>query len=126
MADGTSKTPMVGGVTDKQTNGVFGTTGGEPVRDKTADDSKGRPVTRFFTEDGTPVEPSSISPSSTPYALQAPDPEVTRPDVIEAVEYVDEDGNTVTHDSLKASKGSKDLAEEIRKRGAANATKSSK
>lgn len=117
MADGTSKTPMTGGVSDKQTDGVFGTSGGEPVRDRTPDDSKGRPVTRFFTEDGTPVEPSSIPPAGAPYALRGPQPEVTRPDVVAAVEYVDEDGNTVTHDSAKAAKDSKDFAEETRKRG---------
>lgn len=97
-----NKTPMTGGVTDKETDNVFNTSGGEPVRDRTADKSKGKPVTRFFTKDGTPVEPSSVEPSGTPYALKGGDPS-TRDDVVAAVEYLDEDGSTVTHDSLKAS-----------------------
>jgi hypothetical protein len=112
MADGTSKTPAVGGVTDKSIavnlpHDPFATKGSEPVRDKSPDDSKGRPITRFFTKDGTPVEPSSVPPAGTPYHLKGPDPEATRPDVIAVVEYLDEDGNTVTHDSLKAEKDAK-------------------
>lgn len=104
MAQSTdSKTPMVGGVTDKETDSVFSTSGGEPVRDRKPDDSKGQPVTRFFTKDGTPVEPSSVQPAGAPYELSGPSPS-TRPDVVAAVEYLDEDGSTVTHDSLKATK----------------------
>lgn len=108
MADDTAL-PQTGGVTSKDEavnipHDVFATSGSEPVRDKTPDPSKGRPVTRFFTKDGTPVEPSSIN--GTPggdFATAGPDPK-TRPDVVAATEYLDESGSTVTHDSLKASK----------------------
>jgi len=99
---------MVGGVTDKQTEDVFQTSGSEPVRDKSPDDSKGRPVKRFFTKDGTPVEPSSLRPEGTPWAMREPDAQASaREDVVEVWEYLDADGNTVTHDSAKAAKEDK-------------------
>lgn len=99
---------QVGGVTSKPSTNVpesiFDTKGNQPVRDKEADPSKGTPVTRYFTKDGTPVEPSSINASGAPFALKGPDVS-TRPDeVIAVTEYTDELGNTVTHDSLKAKK----------------------
>ena len=103
----TGDAPQTGGVTshDESVNvphDVFATSGSEPVRDKTADESKGTPVTRYFTKDGTPVEPSTLPPNKTPANLAGFDHE--KADVIAAVEYVDENGSTVTHDSLKAAK----------------------
>lgn len=98
--DHKDKPPMVGGVTDKDTDGIFNTSGSEPVRDRTPDESKGQPVKRFFTKDGTPVEPSSLKPEGTPYHLKNPTAE-DREDVIEAWEYLDADGAAVTHDSVK-------------------------
>lgn len=91
-----------GGITskpeDNSPHDVFNTSGGEPVRDKEADPSKGIPITRYFTKDGTPVEPTTAI--TYPSAAEP----VLRDDVIAVVEYQDEGGNTVTHDSLKASK----------------------
>ena len=84
---------------------VFNTSGSQPVRDKTADESKGTPVTRYFTKDGTPVEPASL-PGQTPSNLAGKELE-GRPDVVTAVEYVDGGGNTVTHDSLASEQESK-------------------
>ena len=115
MADTTRKTdpkasefdaPRTGGVTNKQTDSIFGTSGNEPVRDKTPDTSKGTPVTRFFTKDGTPVEPTTVPAAQTPANLAGFDAS-KRDDIVEAVEYVDESGATVTHDSLKADKENK-------------------
>lgn len=98
--------PQTGGVTDKDPSvnvpsDPFATSGDEPVRDKTPDPSKGTPVTRFFTKEGTPVEPSSVEPEGTPFELKGPDPK-TRDDVVAVTEYLDESGATVTHNSLKA------------------------
>lgn len=97
--------PQTGGVTDavKDTNtphDPFATSGDEPVRDRKPDPSKGTPVTRFFTKDGTPVEPTTVPPARTPANLAGQDPD-KRDDVIAVVEYLDESGNTVTHNSLK-------------------------
>jgi hypothetical protein len=112
MAD-TKKSDSVG---DARTGGVttsvkdtatphdpFATSGNEPVRDKTVDESKGTPVTRFFTKDGTPVEPTTVPPAVTPSNLAGQDPD-KRDDVVAVVEYIDESGATVTHDSLKAKR----------------------
>lgn len=111
MADSTSPKsapavqPRTGGVTTKQEDNIphdiFNTSGSEPIRDRTPDASKGTPVTRFFTKDGTPVEPATVPPAKTPANLAGPDAS-KRDDIVEVVEYVDEGGNTVTHDSLKA------------------------
>jgi hypothetical protein len=100
--------PQTGGVTNavKDTNtphDPFATTGNEPVRDREPDTSKGTPVTRFFTRDGTPVEPSTVPPAVTPSNLAGQDPD-KRDDVVAVVEYLDESGSTVTHDSLAARK----------------------
>jgi len=100
------KTPQVGGVTNKETDKIFNTSGSEPVRDRTADKSKGTPVTRYFTKDGTPVEPSTVPPAKTPANLAGFDAS-KRDDLVEAVEYIDENGSTVTNDSLKAKSESK-------------------
>lgn len=102
------RAPETGGVTDKDTavntpHDVFATSGSEPVRDKKPDPSKGIPVTRFFTKDGTPVEPSTVPAAQTPSNLAGQDPS-KRDDVIAAVEYKDESGATVTHDSLKGKR----------------------
>lgn len=106
--DSTKTTPMTGGVTDhdeapNSPHDPFATSGNEPVRDKTPDASKGTPVTRYFTKDGTPIEPSSL-PEHTPSSLAGPDMDKIGDDVVAAVEYLDEDGSTVTHDSLKNKK----------------------
>lgn len=102
--------PQTGGVTSKAEpnvpHDIFNTSGSEPVRDKEADESKGTPVTRYFTKDGTPVEPSTLA-GFTPSNLAGPDPDKMRDDVIPVVEYTDEGGSTVTHDSLKAKRESK-------------------
>jgi hypothetical protein len=109
MATAKTKEPTdpdarTGGVTDKEVAGtVFSTSGSEPVRDKTVDESKGTPVTRYFTKDGTPVEPSTVPPAVTPANLSGFD-HTKRDDIVAAVEYIDESGATVTHDSLKAAK----------------------
>lgn len=110
-ASAAAPAPMTGGVTSQDTspnvaNDVFDTSGSEPVRDKTADPAKGQPVTRYFTKEGTPVEPSSIKPSGSAYEMSAPDP-ATRADVVAAVEYLDETGSPVTHDSLAAKEAEK-------------------
>lgn len=86
--------------TDKD---VFDTGANGPVRDRVADESKGTPVARYFTKDGTPVEPASLPGKVTPSNLAGKDLEA-RPDVVTAIEYIDAGGNTVTHDSLKANK----------------------
>lgn len=102
--------PQVGGVSSKQTAegaSIFDTGDNGPVRDKEADPSKGTPVTRFFTKDGTPVEPSTIPTGVTPSNLAGPDPDM-RDDVVAVVEYIDEGGNTVTNDSLKTKEESKE------------------
>lgn len=100
--------PQVGGVTSKPSDNVpeeiLKTSGNEPVRDKKADPKKGTPVTRFFTKEGTPVEPSSINASGSPFALSGPDPATRPDDVVAVTEYEDENGNPVTHNSLKAAK----------------------
>lgn len=112
MADKNATPPQTGGVTSKNTStpseaNIFNTKGNEPVRDRKADPSKGQPVTRYFTKDGTPVEPSSINGNpSKDFATAGPDPS-TRDDVVTAVEYVDETGATVTHDNLKAKHDNK-------------------
>lgn len=100
--------PQTGGVTSKDDpanvpHDVFATSGSQPVRDRTADPSKGTPVTRFFTKEGTPVEPSSLPPAKdvVDYATAGPSAD-SRDDVVAAVEYIDESGAPVTHDSLKA------------------------
>lgn len=98
--------PQTGGVTSKDTkinipHDVFDTKGSEPVRDRVADPSKGTPVTRFFNKDGTPREPSNLA-GPTPSNLAGPDPDKVPDDVITAVEYLDEGGSTVTHDTLKS------------------------
>lgn len=111
MADKKSTdAPRTGGVTDtdKSTNvphSPFDTSGDEPVRDREPDSSKGTPVTRFFTKDGTPVEPTTVPAAVTPANLAGQDPD-KRDDIVAVVEYLDESGNTVTHNSLKASKES--------------------
>ena len=96
--------PQVGGVTTKSEDNIphdiFDTKGSEPVRDRKADPSKGTPVTRYFTKDGTPVEPSTVPPAVTPSNLAGFDAS-KRDDLVEVVEYLDEGGNTVTHDNLK-------------------------
>lgn len=97
-----------GGVTtstvDTEGGDIFATSGNQPVRDKVADESKGTPVSRFFTKDGTPVEPTTIPTGVTPSNLAGPNPG-TRDDVIGVVEYVDPvTGATVTHDNLKAKR----------------------
>ena len=102
--------PQVGGVTPKDEaintpHDVFATSGAEPVRDRKPDPSKGTPVTRFFTKDGTPVEPTTL-PGFTPSNLAGPDPDKIPEDIISATEYLDEAGSVVTHDSLKAAKES--------------------
>lgn len=104
------KTPREGGITDTDTsvnvpNDVFSTEGNQPVRDKTADPSKGTPVKRFFTKDGTPVEPATVPGAATPANLAGHDAS-KRPDVVEAYEYLNEDGSTVTHDNLDKSSAS--------------------
>lgn len=96
---------QTGGVTSKDEaintpHDPFATSGSEPVRDRKADPSKGTPVTKFFTKDGTPVEPSNL-PGPTPSNLAGPDRDKIPDDIVAAVEYVDESGATVTHDSLK-------------------------
>jgi len=95
--------PQTGGVSPADTSGegVFNTAGNEPVRDKTADPNKGTPVTRFFTKDGTPVEPTTVPPAVTPANLAGQDAS-KRDDVVAAVEYLDDSGAVLTHDSLKA------------------------
>lgn len=100
--------PQTGGVssTAAEDGDLFNTEGSGPVRDKEADPSKGTPVTRFFTKDGTPVEPSTIPTGVTPSNLAGPDANM-RDDVVAVVEYIDEGGNTVTHDSLKSKEESK-------------------
>lgn len=100
--------PQTGGVTSKDEaintpHDVFATSGSEPVRDREVDKSKGTPVTRYFTKDGTPVEPSNL-PGPTPSNLAGPDPDKIPDDIITAVEYMDEGGSVVTHDSLKGRK----------------------
>jgi|SRR5688572_26046943 len=97
--------PQTGGVTSKDTGAdsaadLFATKGSEPVRDRKPDPSKGTPVTRYFKKDGTPLEPSNLS-GPTPSNLAGPDPDKIPDDVVEVVEYLDEAGSTVTHDSLK-------------------------
>lgn len=94
--------PQVGGISPAASdNGdVFNTSGSQPVRDRTADPKKGQPVTRYFTKDGTPVEPSTVPPAVTPSNLAGFDAS-KRDDLVEVVEYLDEGGNVVTHDSLK-------------------------
>lgn len=82
---------------DNTPHDVFNTSGNEPVRDKVADPNKGIPVTRYFTKDGTPVEPSSV-----PHIDGDDRKPRQRDDVIEVVEYEDKEGSVVTHDSLKA------------------------
>lgn len=104
--------PQTGGITSSDPHpnvpkDIFDTGPTGPVRDKEADPSKGTPVTRFFTKDGTPVEPSNLA-GHTPSNLAGPDPEKMRDDVIAVVEYTDEGGNTVTNESLKTAKESKD------------------
>lgn len=103
-------TPQVGGVTTfKQTDkskGIFETEANQPVRDREPDDSKGTPVKRFFTKEGTPVEPTSVPNGVTPASNVNPD-ENMRDDVVAAWEYKDKDGNTVTHDALKREQESK-------------------
>lgn len=102
-----AKTPVTGGVTDKDDNpnqpkSPYETSGSEPVRDKKVDETKGRPVTRFFTKDGTPVEPSTIPRNyKGEFDLSA------RPDVVPVVEYLNEDGSTLTHDGLKQQEKAK-------------------
>lgn len=101
MADkATSDDPRTGGISPKQTEDVFGTTGNEPVRTKTADESIGTPVKRYFTKDGTPVEPSTVPPAVTPANLSGFDAS-KRPDIVEAFEYLDETGGVVTHENRK-------------------------
>lgn len=99
--------PMTGGITSKHEDNiphnVFNTEGNQPVRDKVADESKGTPVTRYFTKDGTPVEPSTVPPAATPSNLQGFDAS-KRDDIVAVVEYVDEAGSTVTHDMLESNK----------------------
>lgn len=100
--------PQEGGITtnDEAVNtphDVFKTEGNQPVRDKTPDDSKGTPVKRFFTKDGTPVEPSTVPGAQTPSNLAGHDAS-KRDDVVEAWEYLDNSGSTVTHDNLAKSK----------------------
>lgn len=102
--------PQTGGVTSSDPNpntdkDPFATSGNEPIRDREPDESKGTPVTRFFTKEGTPVEPTTVPPAQTPANLAGQDPD-KRDDVIAVVEYVDESGATVTHDSLAAKKES--------------------
>lgn len=102
------QTPREGGVTDTDTavnvdSDVFKTEGNQPIRDKSADPSKGTPVKRFFTKDGTPVEPSTVPGAVTPSNLAGHDAS-KRDDVVEAWEYLNADGSTVTHDNLAASK----------------------
>jgi hypothetical protein len=101
--------PQTGGVSSTPAEGgdLFNTEGNQPVRDKEADESKGTPVTRFFTKDGTPVEPSTIPTGVTPSNLTGPNADM-RDDVVAVVEYIDEGGNTVTHDSLKTKEESKE------------------
>lgn len=104
--------PQTGSVTSSDPNpntpkDIFATSGSGPVRDKKADPEKGTPVTRYFTKEGTPVEGSNLA-GHTPSNLAGPDPDKMRDDVIEAVEYIDSSGNTVTHDSLKSKEESKE------------------
>lgn len=103
------RAPETGGVTDLHEDNIpheiFATSGNEPVRDRKPDASKGTPVTRFFTKDGTPVEPATVPPAQTPANLAGQDPS-KRDDLVAVVEYKDEGGNTVTHDSLKAKRES--------------------
>lgn len=103
------RAPETGGITDAREDNTphdpFATSGNEPVRDRKPDASKGIPVTRFFTKDGTPVEPANL-PGQTPSNLAGPDPDKMPDNVIAVVEYKDESGSTVTHDSLKAKEES--------------------
>lgn len=103
------RTPQVGGVSNfRQESGkdVLDTEANQPVRDKEPDASKGTPIKRFFTKEGTPVEPSSVPNGVTPASNVNPD-ENMRDDVIAVWEYKDASGNTVTHDALKRERESK-------------------
>lgn len=105
MADDFPQEPKSGGVTHhdpnpntpKSEDELFNTSGNEPVRDRKADPKKGFPVTRWFTKDGTPVEPGSIPVTKFD---EEPDLEA-RPDVVAVVEYTNAEGDTITHDMLK-------------------------
>lgn len=97
--------PQTGGVATSDPNpntvkDIFNTGATGVVRDRQPDESKGTPVKKYFTKDGTPVEPSTLA-GVTPSNLAGPDPDKMRDDVVEAFEYIDEGGNAVTHDSLK-------------------------
>lgn len=97
--------PQVGGVSSSGADseeGLFKNNGGV-VRDRQPDPSKGTPVKRFFTKDGTPVEPTTVPTGVTPSNLQAPD-ENMRDDVVAAWEYLDDGGNVVTQSSLDSKK----------------------
>lgn len=101
------QTPREGGITTNDTpvnspSDVFSTEGNKPVRDKSPDGSKGTPVKRFFTKDGTPVEPSTVPGAVTPSNLSGHDAS-KRPDIVEAWEYLGKDGSTLTNDGLKAA-----------------------
>lgn len=99
--------PQVGGVSSAGADseeGIFKST--TVVRDRQPDSSKGTPVKRFFTKDGTPVEPTTVPTGVTPSNLAAPQ-ESMRDDVVAAWEYLDDGGNVVTHDSLKTKEEAK-------------------
>lgn len=99
--------PQVGGVSGSGADneqGIFRDT--NVVRDRQPDPSKGTPVKRFFTKDGTPVEPTTVPTGVTPSNLAAPD-ENMRDDVVAAWEYLDDGGNVVTQDSLKTKQEAK-------------------
>ena len=104
-SEGEVQASRVGGTTAKDTGAtseseLFNTKDNEPVRDRKPDYSKGEPVTRYFTKDGTPVEPSSLPPAVTPSNLAGFDLS-KREDVVEVIEYLDKDtGEVVTHDHL--------------------------
>ena len=98
-----ANTPQIGGVSSQgavSEAAVFKTTGDQPVRDRQPDQSKGTPVKRFFTKDGTPVEPTTVPTGVTPSNLMPPD-ENQRDDVFAVWEYLDEGGNLVSHNSLE-------------------------
>lgn len=100
--------PQIGGVSSQGADseeGIFKNESG-PVRDRQPDSSKGTPVKRFFTKDGTPVEPTTIPTGVTPSNLMPPD-ENMRDDVVAAWEYLDDGGNVVTQDTLKRQEESK-------------------